>query len=499
VGLLVSDHVSLSRRLDQLIQATNAHGRGYDFEQLVGDLFRAMHFTVVANPGSATPRQVDLLATRGGETYLIETKWLHDPATIDDIDNLYTRLHAVPGSVVGILISYSGFTDHVLTRVKERSNMPVLLVSGSELQAALRWNGDLHILLRRKKKTLLSDREALLDEHAGSRPRNRTRTRTSLPQTRTEFVFPDSTRRTWLACGGGFGQFVFAQDLPDIDWSAGPGVGVAADLALPVRSEGQLLELIHQLADMGWATPDARWSIQQARTNWHGMGAGAFVEVLPAWKKRYNRRKSLHHSEELCYVDSCDGGFYTLTANVAAHDQRELHFARLSFQLIGTPLDTSPLRELCETFDVREQVYFRPRSSGSVTRVRVTHDLHLPVSPLALLVEGGDVDRDDGDDDANGREFVSGLVIPNPFRSKHTPWSGTHDLPNMVTDSEYLVCAMAEWHPLVYDPVTYVLTGIEHAWSSDGLVVRPVANWRPDASIVVTTHRPPKGPARVVG
>jgi hypothetical protein len=42
--------------------------------------------------------------------------------------------------------------------------------------------------------------------------------------------------------------------------------------------------------------------------------------------------------------------------------------ASLSFQLIGDPLDTSPLRELCETFEAAEPIFFRQRTENSVTR-----------------------------------------------------------------------------------------------------------------------------------
>jgi hypothetical protein len=62
---------SLAQRLEGLVKASDPQRRGYDFETLVGDLFRSLHFTVVTKPGSATPRQVDLLATRGSEAYLI--------------------------------------------------------------------------------------------------------------------------------------------------------------------------------------------------------------------------------------------------------------------------------------------------------------------------------------------------------------------------------------------------------------------------------------------
>jgi hypothetical protein len=42
-----------------------------------------------------------------------------------------------------------------------------------------------------------------------------------------------------------------------------------------------------------------------------------------------------HHSEEICYVDHCDGGFYTLTAKLPAESSRLTEFAHLSFSFRG--------------------------------------------------------------------------------------------------------------------------------------------------------------------
>jgi hypothetical protein len=136
---------------------------------------------------------------------------------------------------------------------------------------------------------------------------------------------------------------VFVHELPDIDWIRAPGFGFTLDVTPDVRNEGELRGLLGKLAGLGWATAEAQRTIQQAQQNWHGLGAAAFADELPRWRPRA-AGPDAHHSEEMCYLDHCDGGFYTLTATVSAHESRQTRDAALSFQLCGIPLDSAPQR-----------------------------------------------------------------------------------------------------------------------------------------------------------
>ena len=103
-------HNPFVRELRRLERLDNYQKRGYEFQDFVGSLFKLRHFQVTSSPGTAKPRQTDLLATRGADTYLIETKWRRTKANIDDIDSLFARLTAAPSAVVGLMVSYAGFT-----------------------------------------------------------------------------------------------------------------------------------------------------------------------------------------------------------------------------------------------------------------------------------------------------------------------------------------------------------------------------------------------------
>ena len=271
---------------------------------------------VASSPGTARPRQTDLLATRGGDAYLIETKWRGSKANIDDVDSLFSRLAAAPSSVVGVMVSYSGFTASAIERVEQRSDRPVLLITGNELEQLAEWDEDLAHLLARKKASLLTHRKALF---VTTRRRRGAGGSGGLAATLAEFAFLDGNRAKWVVGKGGFGEFAFVQELPDIDWDPGEGRGVTLDMPVPIYDERGILTLLQHLSSMGWATGSARWSIQQSATNWHGMGASVFAEALQGWRERY-KGISTHHSEEFCYFDKCDGGFYCLTSKVSAHD-----------------------------------------------------------------------------------------------------------------------------------------------------------------------------------
>ena len=334
----MTDASPLLREYKRLRDHTNPQQRGYELQALVGSILGSSHFKVETKPRAARPRQVDLFASRGETVYLIETKWRRDKANVDDIDSLYTRLDAVPPHVTGLFVSHAGFAASVLERVRERSARPVVLVTGKELEAALQWDGDFVGLLRQKANSLLVHRDVLVDAdaHPSRRARRRRVSASGLPSSDRIFVLPDGTRSRSLACRGSFGVFTFVSELEDIDWLPGSGLGVTLDIRLPVQEQASFFDLLGHMAMMGWVTPKGCWSIQQATANWHGFGADALIEALQGWKQRYEELET-HHTEELCYTDECEDGFYTLVAQVSADADRLVWWVELSFQLKGIP------------------------------------------------------------------------------------------------------------------------------------------------------------------
>lgn len=461
---------SLRARLEAIGQIGRATTRGLALERFIADVFRQYHFKVNLNPGVARPRQTDVLATKITEVYLIECKWRSDKANIDDIDSLRSRLRRTNGGVIGVLVSVPGFSGSVLFDVEHHREQPILLISGDELQLIASGSDSLSNLLWRKKEALLADGRVLLDEPA--RKRTTKRRLMALPPAESQFVLPEGGSSQVIRCEGVFGQFVFAHELPDIDWMPATGLGVTLDVALQVLDQRGLLDLIDKLADLGWATLNARWSIQQSTRNWHGLGSAAFAVELPRWQQRADGPE-VHHSEEICYLDRCDGGFYTLTAKLAAHKIRQTTMASLSFQLEGTPLDAGPLLQLCRSVGVHDSLYFRPRTKKSVSRHLPSGLLVESVQPIYYLT------TTERDPDFPFAEWVTGIVIINPFRRSPENESSER-LPEelrLLRDSEQLVCDLAHHHPRNGRRYVYHLRGFEHAWTSDVMVCRPIADW----------------------
>ncbi|WP_030491248.1 restriction endonuclease [Micromonospora chokoriensis] len=446
---------------------TDPQRRGRAFEDYVAALFAASHFEVTKDAGSARPRQTDLLATRATETYLIECKWRSARADIDDVDGLRSRLRRTNGTV-GLLISNSGFSGTAISEVADHRHQPILLLSGEEIRRLARRPEQLAHLLWRKRQALQVDGKALVDEPAQPR---RTRTRRPLPGSASRFVAAGRPDAPVFACGGGFDQFTFAHDVVDVDWVIAAGSGATLDVDVPAFDERDVLAVIDKLADLGWTSPDARWSIQQARTNWHGFGAAAFASELSQWKARADTPKA-HHSEEFCYVDNCDGGFYTLTSTIGADDYRRATQTHLSIQLHGVPLDTGPLLQLCRSIGVHHGTYFRTLAERSRRVLHLPDWMRVPIEPIAHIVTSGtSIDPE--------MEFVTGIVIPNPFSlvqwRQSEEWS-TAGLQH-IESAEYLVCDLGEHHLRDGKPYTYWLTKVEVARTSAAAVFVPGVRW----------------------
>ncbi|GGW82724.1 hypothetical protein GCM10010350_79390 [Streptomyces galilaeus] len=238
-------------------------------------------------------------------------------------------------------------------------------------------------------------------------------------------------------------------------------------------NEDGIVELLYGLDSMGWTSAAPQWNIQQAGANWHGVGAREFVEALRAWKKREDTLENAHHTEQLTYFDTCQGGgFYTLTASIANHRSRAVYDCHLSFQLPGVPVDFQPIRHLFEQFDAAAFSYFRPLNGPAV--VRHHPEQRVPLEVVGYVVSHSGLDTMDGDDAP--AEWVTGLVVRNPHRGEDGR-SLSDEWPGRVTESELLVCALRSHHQLHEPKEVYHLYWWEYARTSDALALRPVADW----------------------
>lgn len=459
---------SLYETLRALEGMADRANRGRRFESLVADLFRANHFDVRPNPGAARPRQTDLLAAKVSEVYLVECKWRAAKADIDDVDALRARLRRTNGAI-GLMVGMAGFSGTAISDAADHRDQPVLLVSGDEFRRLVTEPSQLLDLLWRKAEALRVDGQALVDEPSRNRRRRKPR---PLPDSPTRFVLPGHEPSPAIEFGGGFGQMTFTHDLVDIDWVPAMGSGVTLDVDVPVLSQDGVVDLLGKLADLRWASSDARWSIQQSSAGWHGFGAAAFATELRNWSRRAERPDS-HHTEEFCYLDNCTGGFYTLTSSISADRTRWAKHTVISFQLQGIPLDTAPLLQLCRSIGVHDNLFFRPLAEKSARTVFPPEWMTHISDPVAHIVTPA------AHIDAHP-EWITGIVVPNPLRQHR--WKNDHrrlqaDLRDLE-EPELLICHLAEFHPS-HDGKEYVyrLERIQRTTTSEGSVYQPVARW----------------------
>ncbi|HEV2757570.1 MAG TPA: restriction endonuclease [Actinomycetota bacterium] len=463
--------------------------RGAEFERFVGRLFQAARFQVEMNPAAARPRQTDLAARYGNDVYLVEVKAGGRKSTIDAVDAVRTRLEEVEGSVTGILVSLAGFSRNAISRVEEKRARPVLLLSGDEIDHLCDRPEDLRGLLVAKQRRLSIQGKVLLDEPDGGRG-------IVLPaiphalRSDAEFLLGDGSRKASVDCDGGFGGFVFAEELLDVDWVPGGGSGVSIDLPLSVRDADELARLVDALAASGWGGKSAWWSINQRSINWHGIGAQSFVDALRGAEERYTAPGPFHGTEDVCLYDVFDGGHYTLTANVRASAPRRVFRGGMSMQMIGVPLDTGPLEQLRDMFAVGRPVYFRALTERAVTTVHLWPD-QVEVHPSGLIVRTYDFETEEE------KEWVAGIVVPNPFFRSGRGVPLPDDQLIALRQSELLLCPLRSHH---YDDDRerrYFLWAIHWTWTSDALVVSVVADWDdPRDGADPTEEIAPAAPAR---
>ncbi|MFD8001189.1 restriction endonuclease [Streptomyces mirabilis] len=453
----------------------SAHKRGYQLEVLLEQLFRRAHFRVDRNASIAKPRQTDLVARYGDTWYLIEAKWHNEPAAIDVFDAVRSRMErAASSAVVGVIISVNGFTESAVEDLRVRRDRgPILLFGEAELTQVLSTPRSLVNVLQLKREELITHGRVHLA--AAPKPRRRRRPAMDLPGAEARLLDVDLLPLPYVTSGGGFGEFVFVEELPDVDWAFGSGSGVSLEAPVRPYDEDGIVQMLHGLNSMGWTSAGPRWNIQQSSANWHGVGAREFVEALRAWKKREESLHNAHHSEQVSYFDTCQGGgFYTLTASIANHRFRTVYNCYLSFQLPGVPVDLQPIRHLFEQFDAAAFSYFRPLSSPAVIR---HHPMErVPLEVVGYVVSHSDLELEQAHSSGMPTEWVTGLVVRNPHRGEDRR-STSKEWPGRVQESELLICALRSHHPLDDPKAAYHLYSWEYARTSEALALRPVADW----------------------
>jgi hypothetical protein len=108
--------------------------RGYDFERFLKELFDAFRLGA-REPFRLVGEEIDGSFELGGETYLLEAKWLNRKVGVSELGAFHTKLDQKAFWARGLFVSFAGFTDeglHAFGRGRR-----VIGMDGRELYEAL--------------------------------------------------------------------------------------------------------------------------------------------------------------------------------------------------------------------------------------------------------------------------------------------------------------------------------------------------------------------------
>ena len=158
---------SIQQDLAHLFALEDAHRRGIALEDILNRLFRTdgilvrESFTRTGEPGQGVIEQIDGVVEIEGEIYLVEMKWLKDPAGPGDVAQHLVRVFG-RNSSRGIFISYSGYTNAAISTCKEAlANAVVVLCTLQEFVLLMENENSLKDFLKEKVRGAIIDKEPL--------------------------------------------------------------------------------------------------------------------------------------------------------------------------------------------------------------------------------------------------------------------------------------------------------------------------------------------------
>jgi len=109
--------------------------RGYDLEDLIGDLIKLYGIPYEPPYRKGTVEQTDGFFTFEGFSYLIEARWRKNPPNLGDLTSFSGKVQRKIESTRGLFVSVPGFRDEVLVEAKPIRNL--IYLSGQDLALIL--------------------------------------------------------------------------------------------------------------------------------------------------------------------------------------------------------------------------------------------------------------------------------------------------------------------------------------------------------------------------
>lgn len=123
--------------------------RGYAFESFLQNLFGSSDLQPRA-PFRLDGEQIDGSFQLGGDTYLVEAKWLRGPVGVGELHTFHGKVDQKAAWTRGLFISYLGFTDVGLEAFGRGKK--VICMSGEDIYLALGAKVPIRELIERKAR-----------------------------------------------------------------------------------------------------------------------------------------------------------------------------------------------------------------------------------------------------------------------------------------------------------------------------------------------------------
>ncbi len=142
---------ALRTRFHDLAMSTDTQRRGYQFQELLRDLF-ALYDLEPRGSFAYAGEQTDGRLILDGTVFLVEARWTAARSDPREVREFRTKVHDKLDSTLGLFISMAGFTDEAVTSASGGGRILVLLMDGPDLAAVFEGHVGLVDLLHRKRR-----------------------------------------------------------------------------------------------------------------------------------------------------------------------------------------------------------------------------------------------------------------------------------------------------------------------------------------------------------
>jgi hypothetical protein len=439
--------------------------RGRAFEDLFCRLLYKNGFDVHKNSRSAKPRQTDLLAEHGDNTFLFELKWLKRRVDIATVGQIKDRLRRAPRGTIGCICSPSGFTESLIRDIEEhRHEFEVLLFNPLEIYSLFAEQITVSELIDEKRRSMKRNGTLWFFQQG---PRISSTRYVELPKSVEDLQLSEP-----LHCrldSRHISDLVFARTpliFNEYLWATSLRVNLKEVTVDTIREA--LTAATNYLGLRGGGS----FGIRQSQSGWYGLGSENFLKEIGRYSERYREYEGrVHHSEELVFFEELTCGVFLLTARQSLTREGVIHSGVVTIRVPGIPVDMSPYIKYVRTFS-QQNLFFSPEEP--LRRAWIGPPaVEIPLEAVVTEVREANLLRPGG-------PAVSGIVIKNPFFKNPTVAAklSKHEDLQAFAEPEFLICTLDDWFDSGDEVDGYEITGLETVTIGEAVLLHPRCTWK---------------------